>query len=473
MNQIEELKNLLRELAKQGKNSELLESWIEILKQNYIINFPNICINSLKRELTVYDYAEYILNKEERIEDRYSCYYKLNSQITFNKFSDYDEAINIHKKLYRSLLIESIEDIGYLDCIQGGEKNERLYIYINLYFPNSKHAPSIILEKIHKSLRKYFKTIIVVVTPTYHFPYPIELQKEQYFNNRLEVEDNHIYNTNDITFIKFGGYLTESLYLEFVNHQNFTVSDKFISIGHSNIHFDLIKSNNKISIPTTISVFGFNNSLFCVSADKDIKIKNIFNKKQKIILSNTDFTRDTKGEEKQKSKKTIDDILNIAIVGNRLEFDLDKKFFEFLDKSVKILPNIRYKIIGILDGKVFDSIIPKGLLDNIEFIGHINNLEEYFIENIDFYLNPKRQGGGQSSMISLKSNIPVITLAYGDVYFALENKYNINSFDEITDFIEQYITNKDFRLKIDSMNEEIISNSQNLFESMIKEIIDI
>ena len=41
-------------------------------------------------------------------------------------------------------------------------------------------------------------------------------------------------------------------------------------------------------------------------------------------------------------------------------------------------------------------------------------------------------------MMAIKANIPVITLAYGDVYSTLEKKYFINSFDEIADFIKNY-----------------------------------
>ena len=53
--------NLLRELAIKDKIQELIEAWIEIWNQGYIDNFPRICIESLQKELDVYDFAEYIL----------------------------------------------------------------------------------------------------------------------------------------------------------------------------------------------------------------------------------------------------------------------------------------------------------------------------------------------------------------------------------------------------------------------------
>ena len=78
MSEIIEIKNLLRELAIKDKIQELIEAWIEIWNQGYIDNFPKICIESLQKELDVYDFAEYILDENETIVDRYSCYNRLN-----------------------------------------------------------------------------------------------------------------------------------------------------------------------------------------------------------------------------------------------------------------------------------------------------------------------------------------------------------------------------------------------------------
>jgi glycosyltransferase involved in cell wall biosynthesis len=161
---------------------------------------------------------------------------------------------------------------------------------------------------------------------------------------------------------------------------------------------------------------------------------------------------------------------NCAIVGNRLDIELDIEFFKYLEKAIKIIPNLKFKIIG--EQPKLD-LISKKLLKNIEFISFISDLENYFIENIDFYLNPKRVGGGQSSIISIKANIPVITLAYGDVYSAIQKKYFINSFDEIADFIKNYIEDKDFKIKIDNMNKEILIDSSKVFEDMIRTIVKI
>ena len=108
MSEIIEIKNLLRELAIKDKTQELIEAWIEIWNQGYIDNFPKICIESLQKELDVYDFAEYILDKNETIEDRYSCYNRLNIHLHRRVTPEnYEEAINIQKKLYKKLLLVS------------------------------------------------------------------------------------------------------------------------------------------------------------------------------------------------------------------------------------------------------------------------------------------------------------------------------------------------------------------------------
>ena len=471
MSEIIEIKNLLRELAKKENNQELIEAWIEIWNQGYIDNFPKICIESLQKELDVYDFAEYILDKNETIEDRYSCYNRLNIHLNRGKIvENYEEAINIQKKLYKKLLLESIDKIGYINCIEQENSDERLYIFTNLYFPKSLgHSPSTIVEILNNELKKYFNQVIIVIANPYHFPYPLAPLEYRLFDKTYSnIENNCVYNYNDISFVRFGGYVSEALYLEFVNHQKFTSKDKFLLLGHSNIHFDLIKSDKKINIPLSEKAREFNSASYQIWNDKIGDFKNIFNKRFKIILA-SDLTRKTNLEIITKNKNMNDNI-NIAIVGNRLDIELDIEFFKYLEKAIKIIPNLKFKIIG--EQPKLD-LISKKLLKNIEFISFISDLENYFIENIDFYLNPKRFGGGQSSIISIKANIPVITLAYGDVYSTLEKKYFINSFDEIADFIKNYIEDKDFKIKIDNMNKEILIDSSKVFEDMIRTIVKI
>lgn len=471
MSEIIEIKNLLRELAKKGNTQELIEAWIEIWNQGYIDNFPRICIESLQKELDVYDFAEYILDKNETIEDRYSCYNRLNIHLGRGKIvENYEEAINIQKKLYKKLLLESIDKIGYINCIEQENSDERLYIFTNLYFPKSVgHSPSTIVEILNNELKKYFNQVIIVITNPYHFPYPLAPLEYRLFDKTYSnIENNCVYNYNDISFVRFGGYVSEALYLEFVNQQKFTSKDKFLLVGHSNIHFDLIKSDKKINIPLSEKLREFNSASYQIWNDKIGDFKNIFNKRFKIILA-SDLTRKTNLEIITKNKNMNDNI-NIAIVGNRLDIELDIEFFKYLEKAIKIIPNLKFKIIG--EQPKLD-LISKKLLKNIEFISFISDLENYFIENIDFYLNPKRVGGGHSSMMAIKANIPVITLAYGDVYSTLEKKYFINSFDEIADFIKNYIEDKDFKIKIDNMNKEILIDSSKVFEDMIRTIVKI
>ena len=471
MSEIIEIKNLLRELAIKDKIQELIEAWIEIWNQGYIDNFPKICIESLQKELDVYDFAEYILDKNETIEDRYSCYNRLNIHLGRGKIvENYEEAINIQKKLYKKLLLESIDKIGYINCIEQENSDERLYIFTNLYFPKSVgHSPSTIVEILNNELKKYFNQVIIVITNPYHFPYPLAPLEYRLFDKTYSnIENNCVYNYNDISFVRFGGYVSEALYLEFVNQQKFTSKDKFLLVGHSNIHFDLIKSDKKINIPLSEKLREFNSASYQIWNDKIGDFKNIFNKRFKIILA-SDLTRKTNLEIITKNKNMNDNI-NIAIVGNRLDIELDIEFFKYLEKAIKIIPNLKFKIIG--EQPKLD-LISKKLLKNIEFISFISDLENYFIENIDFYLNPKRVGGGQSSIISIKANIPVITLAYGDVYSAIQKKYFINSFDEIADFIKNYIEDKDFKIKIDNMNKEILIDSSKVFEDMIRTIVKI
>ena len=55
MNEIEQLKVLLKELSKKDVNL-LVESWNEVIKQGYLKHLPKICQNSYVRILKASDY---------------------------------------------------------------------------------------------------------------------------------------------------------------------------------------------------------------------------------------------------------------------------------------------------------------------------------------------------------------------------------------------------------------------------------
>lgn len=465
MNEIDQLKVLLKELSKKDVNL-LVEAWSEVIKKGYLKYLPKICQNSYVRSLKVSDYIDYISDENEPIEDRYAKYFRMLFEINNLEFLKEMTKERL-TEIYYKLLQESITKFGFINCEYSSQNklNDRIYLFTNQYLPNSNHSPSVLLEKLYLGLKEHFKQIFIISSTPYAYAYPDKDFKLFIYSN---VDENSLYKLdNNVFYIEFRGYLSESIYLDFVKHQNFTSNDKFLLVGHSSIHFDLIKSNNKILLPTGMVTLKLSNANYLLVADDSLKYENIFNDEYQKIKISADFTK--KGNYIFNPKKLFKTI-NIAIVGNRLDVELDVDFFEMLVKIKKTISNVRFEIIGNFSNK---NLISKELSESMYFIEYISDLSDYFSKNTNFFLNPKRIGGGQSSVMAFKVGVPVISLPFGDVYECLEKKYCVNSYEEIPDFIKNYTLNEEFKNEIDKINKDLAMQSEEKFNSMIQKILDI
>lgn len=466
MNEIEELKFLLKELS--IKDPELMkEAWTECINQGYLECFPKICQESYVSKLNPNDYKNYISDKNENIEDRYAKYFRLLFEYTNLDFEEGSKN-EVAKFLYKKLLLETISKYGLIKCIEDKRinLNDRIYIFINQYLHKSNHAPSVVLEKVFENLTKYVKEIYIISTTPYPFPYP---DKNLMYHRYTGMDENIIHKVdNNIHYIEFRGYLSESLYFDFLSHQKLAENDKFILVGGPSLHFDIIESNRKIVLPTSVSNLDFNTANY-LCWGSELNKCNIFNKRFTIISCPYDFTRDAKLTFKPKKMKK-NEIINIAIVGNRLDLELDTLFFKLMSEIADKVPNISFKIVGKINNV---ELFPPSLLPYIDFVGFISDLEKYFFDNIHFFLNPNRLGGAQSSVIAYKVGIPIITLPFGDVYEALYKKYSVEKYQQIPTFIEKYILNSEFKNQIDNLNKELVNQSIEQFRSFIEEIVSI
>lgn len=463
MDEIVELKKLLKDVSKKDITI-LQESWKECIKQGYLKKFPRICQDSYIKKLTVDDYKKYIFDEREKIEDRYARYFRMC--LEFGN-PDFELTNDEQKLIYKKILKETINNFDFIKCIQDDntKDNERIYIYIIQYLPNSNHAPSVQIEKIFHKLKTHFKQVFIISTTPYPYPYPDKTFKSFNYSG---VDENAFYKLDEnVFYVEFRGYLTEALYLEFVKHQQYTQNDKFLLVGHSSIHFDLIDSERKIVLPTSMSVLNLNSANFIISMSK-INERNIFEEEYITINTSTDFTRTNNLPFKIKEINL--DNITIAIVGNRLDLELDLNLLEALERLLIIFPKIRIEIVGVFSNNKSISV---NLLKHMKFINYSPNLSQYFYDEVDFFVNPKRQGGGQSSVMAFKVGVPIITLPFGDVYECIEKKYSINSYDEIEDFIIRYIKDFEFKNKIDSINRELTLDADQKFNLMINEVLKI
>lgn len=460
--EIKEVKVLLKELSKKVDREEFMQACTLCSEEQYLNSFPEISSKSFLEKLTINDYENYILNTNEPIEERYARYWCMMFEIMGDK--DFDKN-NKNKILYSKLLEETLSLFDTKSTINVSTDVKRLYIFTNQYLPNSQHSPSLVVNKFLDMLEKIFDVIFVISNTPYPHPYP---EKEYKFFNYSGLEENNIYSLReDVYLIEFRGFLDESLYFDFIDNQNLNNSDKFLLIGHSNLHFDIISSEKKIVSPTALNVIELSTATSYLSPIKR-EIKNIYEKEMNFIEATSDFTQDVENKflPKEISK---DEIVNIAIVGNRLDAELNSDFFDSLVSIYKVVPNVRFIIIGTFTK---ENIIPSIICSICKLVGIQKDLSDYYKEHIHFFLNPHRLGGGQSAVISIKMGIPVLTLEYGDVYTNLYHKYSLKTLEEAGAFVNKYIKEEEFKKKIDQYNKEIIDKNKSLLEKSIKSILE-
>ncbi len=141
----------------------------------------------------------------------------------------------------------------------------------------------------------------------------------------------------------------------------------------------------------------------------------------------------------KKTSKVTDSVINFAIVGYRLEFEIRDDFIQTLTAIKSTFPNSAFVFIGP------DTIeqLSEELKACSYFSGKVSNAID-LIARCHFMLNPKRQGGGTSAIEALSLGIPVLTEAYGDVYQYIGDDFVFSSDQDRLDFIQRYMTDAEF-----------------------------
>lgn len=159
----------------------------------------------------------------------------------------------------------------------------------------------------------------------------------------------------------------------------------------------------------------------------------------------------------------------LAIVGNRLDIELDDSFLVELDDLLKSNDHTRIMFIGELKNykKVTSQYVT--LEKKSVHVGVQKDLAAVY-ELCDAYLNTVRSGGGTSAAIALRQGLPVFTYAFGDVAHTAGEYYHINSFDDVKTFIKNW-GNPVFRERERSV---AINRADEIFDSekVMREIIE-
>lgn len=160
----------------------------------------------------------------------------------------------------------------------------------------------------------------------------------------------------------------------------------------------------------------------------------------------------------------------LALVGNRLDNELDENFINKLLETIDL--NTHLVFIGKFE--FFDKLAQKNkkFNDNATNLGYQNDIFSIY-DHCHLYINPHRSGGGASSVEALSKGVPVITPQYGDVYFGIGKEFGVANTDIMIEKIKELVLDTQeyermVELSLDRV--KVLTNTKNTLEDLIIKI---
>ncbi|MBU3087630.1 hypothetical protein KPL42_03880 [Clostridium gasigenes] len=463
------------------KNENTLNLVVFSISQYYYFYKEVRCLNLIKNIIT---------NESVNIKAKIYLYWQLVRQAFIN--IEVKNSIRLNE-IYSYILrtIEMKNSIKVPLIKEEKTKDEKIAVFITNQFLANDNSPTKVLLSIAKTINDNFKDIEKIYIfnsremPTsieYYYYNPLVANYiEDYSDDILnwvmleeEINRCEIYYDQGCKDIKVIKRIEEML--QSINKLN----PKFIiSIGGSSILSDL---SNRFTNTYTIAISGelpISQGKYLVNTGEVNSItKTKINEYQyslEIPISMSDIMKSDNSENKytRKELEISEDTFLISIVGNRLNAEVTKEFLKLCEDILDENKSAALIFIGSFDKEsIKDKIDPK-IYSKIYNISYAQNLVSA-IELSNLYLNPIRFGGGLSSVVAIKTNIPVISTDVGDVAIYLTDEFKVNDYIEMKVLVNKLIKEKELYEKYKDKTKEIyfkhIKSSWNgLIEYILKE----
>lgn len=158
------------------------------------------------------------------------------------------------------------------------------------------------------------------------------------------------------------------------------------------------------------------------------------------------FTFSLKEQTEKAARKDFgipEDAFVLAMVGGRLDVEMDHAFWGLLARCLKHSERMLAVVIGKCDN--FDDMLAQypdmqGRILNMGFCADVLSR----LELCDLYVNPTRRGGGTSAVEAMFKGVPVVSVSYGDVAGIIGEDFCCGDYDEMELLIGRYCTDAEF-----------------------------
>jgi len=415
----------------------------------------------------------------------YANYYKWQIThrlfTTFNSKNFYCERSDLHKALINKM--EKFIDLQ-LPFIEENKRNKDRIVVAIAQFLGIKHGPTrnaldycyTLQSKLKKEVFLFIANELPVTSNSEYENYGIQYT---YFNY-LEKYDGYF--TLEYRGVTIKGYQCK------INSGNKKQIREVLlnvyewnpglvyNIGSENMVIDLCSRFTKeVTIPLG-NIYPITDGPYLIvprkieKGDKEI-INYISKNNQRVIESIFVYKLEEPIKKYLKSDFGIEEqAFVIAIVGTRLEAEIDDEFIRILHQILESDPTIFIVFMGNFPDYE-DAQVKIGYQDRVKYIGHQSDVRG--VMNIaQLYLNPPRRGGGTSSVEALAEGVPVITLPKCDVAYSCGEDFYCASTKDMLKLIQRYMQDDEFyrvqKEKAYRQAERVVDT-----EAVLKNIIDI
>lgn len=479
---VEQLENEYDEVERQyGCLSEMQKENVKsILKQNFDNRDLVYMFSFIKAYTKIKDFDELILESMIRLDVDVCTSCMLEIQAVVYGVGSYSLKRNLHRKNVKALY-ENLElELPYLPAKSRNSK--RIVIITEQFLNSGQHAPTIMVKNFVYVLKKYLEYEVKVYAFTSNKKIEPTIWFKTYMYNCLG-NNTHAEQYEDIE-IEIQEVSWEEDGLKGYRQAIQGIHD-FKPLFILNLGVD----NPAADIPMYFTTVAERNMVSeCPISEADI----LFRTEKRSTLLEDEYQRMLRPYQEQffineripvlvnesgihitREKLGLpEDKFLVAIVGNRLNTELNEDFYECINKILEVTTDIGFVFVGQVDD-VWEEIKSAIPAQNCYNLGYCNYLYETY-KVLDMYMNPKRMGGGFSAEIAMEAGLPIVTLPDCDVSYRAGEKFVVESYDEMATYICKCAKDKGvLEEKKRDVRERVAGDSEERLVQYVKNMISI
>ena len=392
------------------------------------------------------DYIQRIFNKISGLENKNAFIYNLVT-IGFRKNLPLDKPL---AKIFNSFVMELKDEYSDLRLKYDVNQNKKTILLVSSQILSANHSPTQLLLELYTALRELGFEVLVaqIQSLSTHDDLPfIEPFKGRYIDTP---EGLRIWNFDgrEIPIYNFAAsHFKKSSLEDFLKILEKIQPGFMINVGGYNGVQEFIASQIPSLIYTTSSMLVPSPFSSLVSVFEKLSSTQIMaledaqidpNKYKKMVSKavQQDSLMGRELTNRSEFGYKDEDIL-LAIVSNRLDWEIGFDEIEFINKTLKTNPRIKFLLVGRCEDALVTKIA-RMCGPRAEFLEPITEIKT-FLSMIDFLVNTKRLGGGGAAATAIGHGTPVFSINYGDVSSILPSEYLADDYTELLGLIIHHL----------------------------------